>query len=202
MNKILSLVSTFNTRRQGRRKNNCPADRKAVNVGCNCKVRHTYTYKQPGDNWFWLTAAILNIVFTVWIVSRIVQADPINYVAFLLPIIFGLLGIVFLRVFLLRRQYHEVDQDKVVTVDTLSKEVVINQAGKETIIIQSDIEKVEIFSSWNTNPLFSNMGYVKFNLLNGDNVTVTRLTADDADLQPIITGKPVDRKTRLMNPIS
>ena len=165
-------------------------------------MRHTYTYKRPGDNWFWLTAAILNIFFTVWIISKIVQADTINYVAFLLPIIFGLLGTVLLRVFLLRRQYHEVDQDKVVTVDTLSKKVVINQAGKETIINQSDIEKVEIFSSWNTNPLFNNMGYVKFTLLNGDNVTVTRFTAGDTDLQPLITGKPVERKIRLMKPIS
>jgi len=165
-------------------------------------MTQTYSYKQPKDDWFWLSASGLFVLITIYILTRIVITPLFNVFALLLPITFGVIGTLLFRVYLIRQGYYKIDKDKTLIIDPIKRQVLIKQPGKQTIINSEDIKDIEIYESWNNNPLFSSLGYVKFNLSNGDSIKVTKFTADNTDLQPLMTGKTVKRKTKLMNKIN
>ena len=172
-----------------------------INVGCNCIVTHTFKYKRPGDNLFWLLAAISLLVLSFYLLTKIILQDNLNWKTLLLPTIFCSIAIMLLRVLQLRRQYHQVDNDKTVKIDSLKHEFCITQFGTQMVLTNNDIKKAEISSSWNTNPLFSRLSYTVLTLVNDDKVIITYFTADAIDIQPMLTGKQVKRTTKLMNPI-
>lgn len=164
-------------------------------------MMHTYKYKVPRDNWFWIVAVIVLLSFTAYILLKVVSAGNFNWLAFLFISIYLIVGISLLRVCFIREQYRKIDSKKTITIDTAKREITIIEDEKEIIINQSDIDTVEIYESWNMKPPFMNLGYVKFNLKNGAHFIITQFVADALKLQPLITGKPTKRVTRFMNTI-
>jgi energy-coupling factor transporter transmembrane protein EcfT len=159
----------------------------------------SFIFKPPKDDIFWMLAGIFLFVTSLYIGIKIFSATIINWTAFILPIIYFALSILFFLVINLRRRYKIVDKGKKLFLDKKNRELKIVTPDKTIIILNSEIDNVEIFESWNTNPLFSDLGYMKLNMKEGVSIIITKYTANQYDLQSLFKDKALKITTRLLN---
>ena len=102
-----------------------------------------------------------------------------------------------------RIQYKTYDKDKIVRLDKAEKKISVTTKGQEEIQITGDeVKEVELFYSWNTNPITSDLGYSKIKLNDGRTIILTQLTIDQSIIKSMFRDKVVREKTRFMNMIT
>jgi Co/Zn/Cd efflux system component len=146
-----------------------------------------------------MLSGIFLFVFSLYIGIKIFSATKIVWAAIILPMMCFTLSIILFTVINLRRRYKIVDKDKKLFLDKTNRELKIVTPEKTIIILNSEIENVEIFESWNTNPLFSDLGYMNINMKDGETNVITKYTADRYDLQALFKDKSFKITTRFMN---
>jgi hypothetical protein len=160
-----------------------------------------FIFKKPKDDIFWTSSALFFLAASLFIVVKIIKSDNVKVLAFVLPIVFLSLALIILKVLIIRRQYYKIDKDKRILVDKTNGQIKIESQQKTFTISHSDIDNVEVYSSWNTIPLFSTLGYTRFNLSDGQTFIVTKFTADEYDLQTFITRHRHKTVRHLMNKV-
>lgn len=160
-----------------------------------------FIFKRPKGDIFWVLASILFLAFSIYIFIKMLQVDHFNPVALVLPIVFASLGLTLIRIYFVRCQYYNLDKNKTLLLDKKNRQIQIEDNGNLSTISSSDIKDIEIFDSWITNPLFATLGYIKFNLQNGDSLIITRFTASKSDLDFLLTGHKIKTTIRLLNPL-
>ena len=159
----------------------------------------SFIFKRPKDDIFWLLTSFLFLGFSIYISFKDFTSDNFKLIGLLLPLLFAILGIALIKICLTRRQYYELDKNKAIYLDKNKRQIKIDNNGNLSTISSSDIKDIEIFNSWNTNPLFSTLGYMKLNLQNGDSFIITKFTATQFDLESLIAGHQTKTTTSLIS---
>jgi hypothetical protein len=119
----------------------------------------------------------------------------------LFPIPFYMLGYLFSMSSYCRIQYATVEKGKNVILCGAKKKLIITDTTTKTekTIKPENVRAVEIYTSWNTNPFSSDLGYSKLILNDSSIIIITQKMLHELHIEKLFKKKITKEKSRFMN---
>lgn len=159
------------------------------------RFRNAYRFAIPH-----LIIGAIFLVISIFILVRIVFTDQLtvfSFIAFAAMLFVALINIQPARG---RFQYQFYDKDKIVHLNKSDKTILVKSvtSAKEIQLNTDNVKEVELYFSWNTMPITSDLGYSKIKLSDEQTVVLTQMTIDQSIIKSLFHDKVIKEKTRFM----
>ena len=150
--------------------------------------------------WFDIGFGVLFTGFTIFIfIMVLINENPNKIVGYAFVVTFGFYSYLNLTTALYRKKYRKISDGINAKIDN-GKLIITDIKRKTTTIIENQtVKNVELYYSWNTNPVSSDLGYSKITLNDTSNIFLVSDTINQYEIRTLFKTKVSIEKNRFMN---
>jgi hypothetical protein len=164
-----------------------------------------YRYKEDRNlsNWFHLTAGALFVAFGIYLTIIFIISPPERIWTYGFLVLWFFVSYINIQPPLYRIKYRAINKDLILTVDKQNRtlSLVNEKTGKQSFINRDNVKGIELYTSWNTNPISSDLGYSKIILNDNSAIILTSSLISQWEIKYLFKNKVTKEKSRFMNKI-